>query len=204
MMKRYPIPAVLLSITLIGGGLAYILLLKPDRLETHIYRIGEQGLAEQDGMGVDHLAGTVVSRIAGYDVTAGEVELALKELPPYQRFYYSSPEQVRVFLQNYAMFLLLSSKSQERGFDRDPYVRFVVEEELVRRYKQVYLAEAVKVSDFSAEEVEAYLREHGESLRSGDSPVRSGKEQETAAKASMLESRRIRVWEDHIAALRRP
>ncbi len=203
MKSRYSIPAIILSLVLIGGGLAYILLLKPDRPEIRKYRIGEQGLAELEGAEGDDLATAVVARIAGYEVTAGEVEQALKELPSYQRFYYSSPEQVRVFLQNYAMFLLLSKRSQERGFDRDPYVRFVVEEELARRYKQVYLAEAVKVSDFSEAEIEAYLDEHGESQLAGG-PERSVKEMETAAKAAMLESRRAKVWEDHVAALHQP
>jgi hypothetical protein len=203
MSGRYSISAIILSVVLIGGGLTYVLLLKPERPEIRKYRIGEQGLAELDGVDGAHLSQAVVARIGGYDVSAAEVEAALKELPPYQRYYYSSAEQVRVFLQNYAMFLLLSNKSQERGFDHDPYVRYVVEEKLAKRYQQVYLAESVKVSDFSDEEVGAYLSEHGESLRSGV-PERTDNELETAAKAVMLESRRAQVWEDHVAALQRP
>ncbi len=203
MSSRYSISVALLSALLIGGGLAYVLLLKPERLETHKYRIGEQGLAEMEGADSDQLAATVVARIVGYDLTAGEVEKALKELPPYQRFYYSSAEQVRVFMQNYALFLLLSAQSLERGFGHDPYVRYVVEEELADRYKQVYLAAAVKVSDFSDEDVDGYLGEHGDSLRTG-APERSLKELKTAAKAALLESRRAQVWEDHVAALRQP
>lgn len=201
MAGRYPVRVAIVGALLIGAGSASIVLLKPERLETHKYSIGEQGLAELEGADSDHLAATVVARIDGYELTAGEVEKALKELPPYQRFYYSSPEQMRVFLQNYALFLLLSKKSIERGFDHDPYVRYVVEEELAARYKQVYLAAAVKASELSDEEVEAYLLGHGESLREG-APERSLKELKTAAKAALLESQRARVWTDHVAALR--
>jgi hypothetical protein len=202
MTKRRSIPALLISLALLLAGVLGVLLLKPDKPSMRIYSIGEQGLAEAEGADRGVLDTTVVARVGGYAVTAGEVDGALKQLPPFQRFYYSSPEQVEVFLQNYAMFLLLASQGLERGVDVDAYVRTVTEETLVDQYRQAYLANAVKASDVPDEAVQAYLANHRQDLQVGEEGGQSPAQLATSAKAAILEERRTKVWEQYLATLR--
>ncbi len=201
MARRRSISALIISLALLAAGAVGVLLLKPDKPSMRIYSIGEQGLAEAEGADRGVLDAIVVARVGGYDVTAGEVDGALKQLPPFQRFYYSSPEQVEVFLQNYAMFLLLANQGQERGVDADAYVRMVTEEALVDHYRQVYLANAVKASDVPDEAVQEYLAGHRADLV-GQEGTLSPAQMATSAKAAILEARRKQVWEEYLATLR--
>jgi PIN domain nuclease of toxin-antitoxin system len=203
-MRRIITAGTVLAVLLAAGAMANIVFNRPEKPAMQKYRIGEQGLAEEEALKEEGLQQTVVGRIADYELTAAEVEKALKLLPPFQRYYYSSPEKLRIFLQNYAMLLLLAREALGRGLDQDPYVRFVVEEKLAERYRQAWLADAVKPSAITDEDVEAWLEQHPETGAAGDKVERSEQDLVTAAKAAILEERRAAAWARHLEELNAP
>ena len=166
---------------------------KPSKPEMKKYSIGEQGLAEERTLREEETARVVVAEVGGYPVTVAEVEKALQELPPFQRFYYSSPEKIEIFLQNYTVLHLLAALAVKEGLDADAKVRGVLEDLLAEKYRQVVLAEAVKPSEITAEEVESFI-----SARKG-----AGEEEmtEVRARALILADMRAKAWERHLARL---
>ena len=182
----------------------YIWLMKPAMPEIKKYKIGEQGLFEEQANRKEKLGQIVVASIGDYELTAGEVELALGKLPPFQRYYYSSPERIVIFIQNYILTHLLAVEGKTEGLSSDPYVRFVLEEELARRYKQVFLAEAAKASDVTEFEVAAFVEVHGDELRERMAVGEEDTEDAvlaTAGKAAILEQRRNQAWLEHVRGL---
>ena len=137
---------------------------KPHKPELKTYRIGEQGLAEMEAANTDKLEALEVAQIGDTPITAHETDQALQMLPPHQRYYYSSPERVSVFLVNYAMMLLLAAQGEKEGLDADPYVRFIFEQNLVERYRQDWLSQRIKPADIPDDEVARYLTKHREEL----------------------------------------
>ena len=186
-----------LALVLVLLAVAYVVFLKPVKADLKQYRIGEQGLAEQGNLQREELSRIVVANLNGYDVSAREVERALTELPPFQRFYYSSPGKITVFLRAYALMQLLSVQAVDAGLAKRPYVLMVLEEKLAARYKLVYLANRVKPSDITEEEIKRYLREPVDRRGFPGGLV----EKETAAKAAILDARRQEAWYRHLVEL---
>ena len=186
-----------LALVLVLLAVAYVVFLKPVKADLKQYRIGEQGLAEQGNLQREELSRIVVANLNGYDVSAREVERALTELPPFQRFYYSSPEKITVFLRAYALMQLLSVQAVDAGLAKRPYVLMVLEEKLAARYKLVYLANRVKPSDITEEEIKRYLREPVDRRGFPGGLV----EKETAAKAAIVDARRQEAWYRHLVEL---
>ena len=166
---------------------------KPSKPEMKQYSIGAQGLAEERTLREEEAAGAVVAEVGGYPVTVGEVDKALQQLPPFQRFYYSSPEKIEIFLQNYAVLQILAALAVKDGLDADPRVASVLEKLLADKYKLSVLAEAVKPSDISAEQVALFIATRGI----------EGEEKMTEAKARalILADMRAGAWENHLARL---
>jgi len=176
-MRRLSIPGLVVLALLVASAVTVLALFPPEKPQIRQYRIGEQGLAEQERLARGHLEAVVLMEIDGHPVTAQELADALGRLPPYQRYYYSNPEKVEVFAQNYALVHLLASRALAAGLETDPYVRLALEEELAARYKSDWLASAVKASDLPPDD--------------GDS----------AARAALLEQRRQAAWAAHLRKL---
>jgi len=186
-------------LVIVAVAVAYICLMKPAKPEMRTYRIGEQGLAHDQSAQLDRLGQIVVAEIDGHEVTAKEIEMALSKLPPFQRYYYSSPEKIVIFLQNYALMQLLSAEAEQRGLRNDLYVRLVLEEKLAQNYRQVYLSEHVKPSDIVEEEIDEYMSVHAEELAAAEGMA----DRATAAKAAILAERREGAWKQHLEELAR-
>jgi len=163
---------------------------KPEKPPFKKYRIGEQGLAEEKQIQAERLSSTVLARVGGLEIRAGEVVEFLRDLPSYQRYYYSTPEKIKLFLQNYMMLLLLSSEASAQGLDSTPYVRAALEEALAERYKQSYLATAVKPSDITEEEILRYIE------------TTKPRPDEAAANAALLARKRKDAWAKHEQEIR--
>jgi len=187
MNRLSPVALIIMGVLLVGAVL-YIGLFKPVKSEMRIYRIGEQGLWEERDLRHRKMSQIVVTQVGGYHVTASEAEQAVLQLPPFQRFYYSSPEKVTIFLQNYALLLVLSSQAWHHGLAGDAHVRYVLEDRLAQAYRKAYLAERVKPSDITAAQVEDYLRLQG--IAQDSSTAAQDGEPATAAKAAILAARR--------------
>lgn len=156
------------------------------------YRLGEQGLTEERTLSEEGMAGIVVAEVGGYPLTVSEIDKALQTLPPFQRFYYSTPEKIEIFLQNYTVLHVLAARAMKEGLDADAHVQFVIEDLLAKKYRQAFLAVAVKPSDIAADEVDLFL-----SGRTGDDEAMS----EVKARALILAEKRAVAWENHLARL---
>jgi hypothetical protein len=192
-MKRL---LVLLPLALVA--VAGILFLKPAKPEMRKYRIGEQGLAEQGERSQEQLESIPLALVGGWELTAHEIEQVLGAMPPYRRFYYSTPEKMVMLVQNHALVHLLAHQALGRGLARDPSVLFALEETLAQSYKNDYLAQRVKPSDIGAQEVAAYLAAHPEAAGPGGQGANGV---ELAAKSAILEARRAAAWQEHLEEL---
>jgi hypothetical protein len=195
---RRPSTTVLVISTIVAAiAILGIYWFKPARQEAHVYRIGEQSLTDDEDHARKTLAETTVALIKDHPITAQEIAEALEQLPPFQRYYYSSPEKVQLFVQNYALVILLAELGREHGLETDPYVRMVMEDELIARYRQKYLAEVVKPSSISEQDIEAYLS----ATTASEAAETSTRELATGAKAAILEERRTTAWQQHLMEL---
>jgi len=176
-MRRLSTTGLVVLAILVAAAVTVLALFPPQKPPIRQYRIGEQGLAEEERLRRVHLEEIGLMEIGGYSVSAQELADALGRLPPYQRYYYSNPEKVEVFAQNYALVHLLARQAADAGLDADPLVRLALEEELAARYKADWLASAVKASD----------------LPQGD--------KDSAARAALLEERRQAAWAAHLKKL---
>jgi len=181
---------------LVAVSAAYVAWLKPAKPELRKYRIGEQSEGES-GRGEEHLSSVVLADLGGFRISALELTQALEAIPPYQRHYYSTPEKVEVFLHNYAVLNLLAVEAAAKGLDKDPYVRFAIEEALAAAYKESWLSSAVRASDVSREEIAAWVQEHPEAVGA----AAAGKDPTTAAKTAILAQRRAEAWRRHESEL---
>lgn len=192
-------PYVLLGILLLAGC-------KPDKPEMTRYRLGEQGLAGETSAQEERLESSVVAEIDGYQITAAQIARALRHLPPFQRFYYSSPEKIRIFIQNYAVLHLLAREAAKAGLESSDYVRYVLETELGDSYRRKVLAASVMASDISKGEVARYAAANRDKLLQSLSKAGIGQadaDLETAARALLMEETRRTAWEHHLAGLRK-
>lgn len=196
-MKRYCAFTFMLLLVLTGC--------KPEKPEITRYRLGEQGLAVESSAQEEKLGNSVVAQIDGYAVTAAQIARALRMLPPYQRFYYSSPEKIRIFIQNYAVLHLLARQAADDGLDASEYVRYVLETELAGAYRKKVLVRSVKASDIGKNEVARYMASNRAGLmqRLKEAGIdQSDADLETAARALLMEEKRKKVWSEHLSVLR--
>ena len=199
-MRRLSSTVLIVSASVAAIAIMGIYWLKPARQEAHVYRIGEQSLTQDEDLARKTLDETIVARIKDHPITAQEIAEALEQLPPFQRYYYSSPEKVQLFVQNYALVILLAELGRERGLETDPYVRMVMEDELIAHYRQKYLSEVVKPSSITEQDIEAHLS-NSEASPASETGIGSTQEMATRAKAAILEERRAAAWKRHLSEL---
>jgi len=77
-------------------------------------------------------------------ITLGEMVRALRALPPFARFYYSSPDKAMLFLQNYIVMNLCAREAVEAGLAEDPGVRMDLLAALEEQIRADHLADRVR------------------------------------------------------------
>jgi hypothetical protein len=168
---------------------------RPEKPPMKTYRIGEQGLQEGKQVQEEKLSGVELATVGGRPITAMEVVDFLRELPAFQRYYYSSPEKILLFVQNYVVMMGLAGDAVAAGLANAPYVRATLEKALALKYQQEFLSNAVKPSDIPKHEVDAYLASHP-GLAAPDADAAG------QAVAAILSQRREDAWRRHLEALR--
>lgn len=141
---------------------------KPEKPDALKFRIGEQGLSEAsaaDREADEMLKSMVVATVGGVELDGLEVKQALQEIPTPIRFYYSNPEKVALFIQNYALVLLYAWMGERSGKTEDGYVRFLWEESLAEAYRDAYLAGRVDPAGFTQAEVDSWLAAHDQEAK---------------------------------------
>ena len=122
-------------------------------------------------------------------ITLGELVQSLRALPPFARYYYSSPDKAMLFLQNYILMNLCAREAMEAGMSDDPEVRMDLLAALEEQIRTDHLADHVRAGDGGADALEqrraAVWDEHVKGLR--------------AAVKVTLHEERVRVLADRIS-----
>jgi len=102
-------------------------------------------------------------------ITLGEMVRALRALPPFARYYYSSPDKAMLFLQNYIVMNLCAREAVEAGMADDPMVRMDLLAALEAQIRADHLADRVRTVGGDSEALEArraaLWSEHVDALR---------------------------------------
>ena len=101
-------------------------------------------------------------------ITLGELGQALRALPPFARYYYSSSDKALLFLQNYVVMNLCAREAISAGMDADPQVRMDLLAAMENQIRSDYLADHVRTDTEAADGLErrreALWREHVDEL----------------------------------------
>ncbi|MBD3373936.1 hypothetical protein GF406_02780 [candidate division KSB1 bacterium] len=113
--------------------------------------------------------GAVVAQIGNREITMGDIEFEIKQLPPSLRNEFSKPEQKLLFLREYVATELLYDTAKRAELDKDPEVieaAFQAKRQImVRKLLQQRVADRVEVKP---EDVELYFQANKEKYAEKD------------------------------------
>ena len=175
---------------------------KPDKPEADKHRVVDRGQRTEEAED-ETRRGILAVEVGEYVITVGELEDALWALPPHRRYYYSNPERMRTFAMNYAVMQILAREAEKRGLADSAYVRYAFERALVSKYKRVFSAQAVRMSDITDEDVDRYLvlSQGAEPESTSETTSSEPRMTRAAARATLLEERQEQAWQAHVEDL---
>lgn len=157
---------ILLLVALVGATGC-----KPEHPEMTEYRVSlREALRAGTSEGLDPDQEAEPVAVLHRDViTLGEMVRVLRALPPYARYYYSSPDKALTFLQNYIIMNLCARQAMDAGLSEDPAVRMDLLAALEEQIRTDYLADQVRAGDGDSAALEqrraALWAEHVSRLR---------------------------------------
>lgn len=109
-------------------------------------------------------SGTVLAKVDDVVITDADLKevLARHASQPFVLARYSSIEKKKELLDSLIRYHVFAAEARRRGFERDPEVRRVAEEQMVRLFTQQEIHDRVRLADVSPAEVERHYREHPE------------------------------------------
>lgn len=144
---------------------------KPERPEMTEYRVSlREALRTEAPGGLEpEQEAEPVAALHQDVITLGELVRALRALPPFARYYYSSPDKAMLFLQNYILMNLSAREAVDAGMAHDPGVRMKLLIALEDQIRADHLADRVRAGDGDSDTLEqrraAAWAEHVASLR---------------------------------------
>jgi hypothetical protein len=144
---------------------------KPERPEMTEYRVSlREALRTEAPGGLEpEQESEPVATIHQDVITLGELVRALRALPPFARYYYSSPDKAMLFLQNYILMNLTAREALTAGMADDPAVRMDLLTALEEQIRADHLADRVRAGDGDSDTLEqrraALWAEHVAGLR---------------------------------------
>jgi peptidyl-prolyl cis-trans isomerase C len=99
-----------------------------------------------------------VATIGARTVTLGELEARLGRQPEAVRAQYGTVARRREFLLNWVQFEVLADEAARRGFDKDPEVVETARSQMVRRFLEEAVFEAVTPESVTEDEMKAYYQ----------------------------------------------
>lgn len=137
--------------------------------------------------------GPVVAKVGEREITLGEVEARLNQLPPALRSKISKPEDMLKFVQEYVVTELLADAARRKGYDANPEVNRAVEEAKKSLMVQKLLEEKIARNAAPSEEE---LRKYYETHKQKYAVVKDGKVIGTKA----FEAAKLEVGQDLLRA----
>ena len=144
---------------------------KPERPEMTEYRVSlREALRTETPGGLEPEQEAEPVAVVHQDViTLGEMVGVLRTLPPFVRYYYSSPDKAMMFLQNYIIMNLCAREATEAGMSTNPAARMELLAALEAQIRADHLADRVRTGEGDSEALEqrraALWDEHVRELR---------------------------------------
>ncbi len=116
--------------------------------------------------------GEVVAKIGNREITTGDLQYEINQLPEYVRKQITSPQQRLEFLKNYIMQELLYQSAKRKGLDKDKDVRegvFRAEKALMtQKLLEQEIEKEVNLNKYSEADIELYYKANKEKYAEKD------------------------------------
>lgn len=99
---------------------------------------------------------TPVATIGKRTLTLGELEARLERQPEPVRLQFGTVAKRREFLLSWVQAEVLADEAVRRGFDKDPEVLETMRSQMVRRFLEESVVEAIKLESVTDDEIKAY------------------------------------------------
>jgi peptidyl-prolyl cis-trans isomerase C len=102
----------------------------------------------------------VVARIGDHLITLQEFEKRLNQQSSFARARHNSASRKEEFLDSLVRFELLALEAEKKGYDKNPDVRLVQKQAMVRQFTSKELAKLVTMSDVTDIQIKNYYTAH--------------------------------------------
>ena len=102
----------------------------------------------------------VVAKVDDAVITVADVQERINKQSPFVRARYTTPEKKKEFLDSLVRFKVLANEAGRRGYDKDPEVIRVMEQQMISKFLQKDFESKLKVEDVPDADVEKYYKEH--------------------------------------------
>ena len=106
--------------------------------------------------------GKSVARIDDTVITVGEVQDLINKQAPFVRTRYMALDKRKEFLDNLIRFEVMAKEAEKRGYDKDPEVLRVMNQQMVSKFLQKDFEPKLKVENVPDADVEKYYKDHPE------------------------------------------
>ena len=118
----------------------------------------KRGGKTRSGESVD--PGQVVAKVDDSVITVSEVQDKINKQSPFVRARYTTPEKKKEYLDSLIRFKVLANEAERRGYDKDPEVIRVMEQQMISKFLQKDFESKLKVEDVPDADVEKYYKDH--------------------------------------------
>jgi peptidyl-prolyl cis-trans isomerase C len=102
----------------------------------------------------------VVAKVDDSLITVAEVQDKINKQSPFVRARYTTPEKKKEYLDSLIRFKVLANEAERRGYDKDPEVIRVMEQQMISKFLQKDFESKLKVEDVPDADVEKYYKDH--------------------------------------------
>ena len=102
----------------------------------------------------------VVAKVDDSVITVTEVQDKINKQSPFVRARYTTPEKKKEYLDSLIRFKVLANEAERRGYDKDPEVVRVMEQQMISKFLQKDFESKLKVEDVPDADVEKYYKDH--------------------------------------------
>jgi peptidyl-prolyl cis-trans isomerase C len=102
----------------------------------------------------------VVAKVDDSMITVAEMQDKINKQSPFVRARYTTPEKKKEYLDSLIRFKVLANEAERRGYDKDPEVIRVMEQQMISKFLQKDFESKLKVEDVPDADVEKYYKDH--------------------------------------------
>ena len=102
----------------------------------------------------------IVAKVDDTVITVSDVQDRINKQSPFVRARYATPEKKKEFLDSLIRFKVLANEAGRRGYDKDPEVIRVMEQQMISKFLTKDFESKLKVEDVPDADVEKYYQEH--------------------------------------------